>query len=705
MSRIPIRAAGPVAGQPIEIKNRTHLHRRSVISWLWRLTKAPVGPLRFLISMGCPALPIITFTKCKKKTNTINPFVNRVFPVFLLILGLSFALESQAIARTGPFTLLFLYDAPLEKDKVGVNGLPLNVIRVTNVLGHFSPQIAHVPVEKYYGGLMAQYDVVLYLGERVRKDLPASLIADVPRHPKTTVVWLRHNIEALLAKHKDLYAFDVLPLRGGFETILYEERNLSRMDYEQVYPIVVRNWDIAHTEGVLKSDLGITPFCVHAKNLWYFADSVAGGTSNLVFCDLLHDVLEIPHEAKKKFFVRIEDIHPMRDPNKLRRFAIALEKEKVPFMLSVIPVYRDPKKKKEVKLAKKHHLVEALKECAARGGSIVMHGYTHQWEFESGEGHEFWDVPRDRPIAEYTDATVHDKMNSGIRELTQLGLYPLAWETPHYSASDQAYRVIAQHFSTAVEARQLSNASYKISQSFPFIVRDVYGQTIIPENLGYINLETGEDIPKKLAKAQDYLVLRDAVVGMFYHPYYDPQYLMTTIAGLKKLGFEPFDLRDIPSVVTGENTFLFSGLATEPYPFMEPARRITPSVADARLLEIPMDAEWLHSFLMDYQCRPLEGDWSKQSIQGSAIVSVPNKTERFFVVEKLKNLPPAQKKLIEYFRSILLGHTGSRLETAQRWMIWGLFLVTAYLFLRVLAILLTRTSHHKSHFRKGDGEK
>ncbi len=60
----PNITAGPVAVQPIEITVRTHPHRRSVISWLWHLTKAPVyitpSGLRTVISMGArPAPPAV----------------------------------------------------------------------------------------------------------------------------------------------------------------------------------------------------------------------------------------------------------------------------------------------------------------------------------------------------------------------------------------------------------------------------------------------------------------------------------------------------------------------------------------------------------------------------------------------------------------------------------------------------------------------
>lgn len=76
-----------------------------------------------------------------------------------------------------------------------------------------------------------------------------------------------------------------------------------------------------------------------------------------------------------------------------------------------------------------------------RGASIIMHGYTHQNEFSptTGEGYEFWNAKDDRPMEDEESFTV-PRIEAGISELLRCGLIPLAFEAPHYAASQKHMR-------------------------------------------------------------------------------------------------------------------------------------------------------------------------------------------------------------------------------------------------------------------------
>jgi hypothetical protein len=236
------------------------------------------------------------------------------------------------------------------------------------------------------------------------------------------------------------------------------------------------------------------------------------------------------------------------------------------------------------------------------------------------------------------------------------------------------YEIVAQYFSTAVEERQVSDRSYRASQTLPFIVEDIHGSIIVPENLGYINFETGHTIEKILQNANSYLTVRDTIVGAFYHPYFEPKYIQLLVEGLKKMGFKPFDLREMPGVVRGENIAIFSGVSTKPYPLLKPARKDVASSEEPRLLKILLNHQWLHTFELNYRYQKLASRWSKKPMNGPAVVQIPRKHQRIFIAQKMNSRPSAAQQIKEVFEGFIRGKTNNPIQTALQWLIWVLLL-------------------------------
>lgn len=621
-----------------------------------------------------------------------------VFCLVLIVSLIFFSSQKNACAENVKPRILVLYHTEeIKPSDKNVLQLPDEVIMLVNILGHFEASVARFSIDQYVPGVIKLYDVVLYLGKKQGSKIPQSFLNDISKYEDTTVVWLRWNIDQFLANHQEEYGFKIKPMSGGFYNLIYNKQIYSREDQEQVNIVEVENREIVRTNALLLSEAGYAAFSVHSKNLWYFPDAIFYGISNTVFCDMLHEVFEIPHEIDPRFFVRIEDIHPMRSASKLRNHCKELNKKEVPFILSVIPQYVKPGTSAPIFLKDKPHLVRALKDCAGTGGSIVMHGYTHQWKNESGEGYEFWDVPNDRPIDEYTEQTIHEKMQKGIKALTDLGLYPIAWETPHYAADERTYSIISQYFSTVVEQRQVSNRTYTMSQTTPYIVRDIYGCTVVPENLGFLSFDLGETPERKIENAIPFKkAVRDPVVGFFFHPYYDTKYMMQIVEGLMQLGFAPLDLRDIPSLVMGETTNIFSGLSR--YQIFRPTVKMATLNGDARMLKIKMKDDWLNTFMVDNHYSKFQEKWRKVE-QGPALVQVPDRQEGIYVVRTAEEKPGWFQRFKAMIFSMVLGKTSNRVETIQRWVVWVFFLLTLVFVVVIFRILMTRTSFHDSHFR------
>ena len=331
----------------------------------------------------------------------------------------------------------------------------------------------------------------------------------------------------------------------------------------------------------------IKPYITQGNDkFWYVGDIPFTYMSEedryLAFSDLLHDMLGIYHPESHKAIMRLEDVDARTELSDLNVIARYMKRKKIPFSVATIPVYKDPLGVENNGVDTTINLSNSqigtrLKELYDNGQiTIVQHGTTHQFstpdmnESEirnpynglSGDDFEFMRVVESDPNQPYSymypimdDSPIWatDRINSGKDILTQLGLTAFAWEAPHYMAGAKHYRAIQQIYPIQY-ARVLyypnedSNDSTIrnkfIGQFFPYLInKDLYGYTIIPENIHNIEDEPNEGyrplFPADTIRfAQKLKVVRDGIASFFYHPYLRTIYLPDIIQGLKAEGYE-----------------------------------------------------------------------------------------------------------------------------------------------------------------------
>ncbi|UUZ90644.1 DUF2334 domain-containing protein [Paenibacillus sp. P25] len=267
-------------------------------------------------------------------------------------------------------------------------------------------------------------------------------------------------------------------------TVRYNGRNLTELN-GVVYP---RKVEDGMTVDATVSD-GLSSYMLAGRlgREWYFTSDQVDGTLGLVLADWLHEVLGIQHPSSgHEAFIRIEDVSPETDPAKLRAIADLLFARKIPFMVALIPVYSDASGHTE-SFEDKPEWTQALHYMVDHGASLIMHGYEHKYKnSETGEGFEFWDIDRDQPIQGEERYTA-DKLQKGIALMAKQGLYPLAFEPPHYAMSQKSYQIARQYFSTLVASLQLSDDTFEITQKTPYrLVTGRNGFKVIPETIGYV---------------------------------------------------------------------------------------------------------------------------------------------------------------------------------------------------------------------------
>ena len=440
------------------------------------------------------------------------------------------------------------------------------------LLGHFQTSTKVIGVREYQRGEIQRYDQVFYIGFHAANVVPGFFLDDLLRS-SVPVVWINTGFRefSLRPGVKAKFGFVVsrfdstsvfTSVRAGNEVFQKGEPNLNIIEIADRQRVAVLA--TASSEKTRRE----VPYIVRSGNFLYVGDSPFASAAEtdryLLFADMLHDILGEQHETSHTALIRIEDISPMDDPGKLREVADILSSRGIPFLVGVIPFYVDPGQGIRVSLSDKPDLVDALKYMVQNGGTIVMHGVTHQYKGVTASDYEFWDESTNKPIATETVEGIERKLDMGIQEFMRNGLYPLVWETPHYTASFRLYQTVARYFSTAMEQR-LAIEDFDYSQFFPYVIqRDLFGQKIYPENLGYIPLDPDLDrsrasVAALIAKAKGNLAVRDGFASCFFHAFLDPELLVELVDGVQALGYEYMDMREQQHWVKTHDRVILAG--------------------------------------------------------------------------------------------------------------------------------------------------
>ncbi|MFQ4698173.1 cell wall anchor protein [Clostridioides difficile] len=473
-----------------------------------------------------------------------NKSILKLVVVLSIVLTISnFSLSSYASEITSSTDkVLIIYDS---KKETAYNRDILNIMRT--LLGRFSSDIELLKLSNYDGEINKNYYSHIFIlginensynNDKNTKNLISSL-----NSYKGTICWLGYGIENLL-EHKK-YNLDYVGKTNNIVSVNYRGKSYN-LDEHYVFNIVESKDTSNKVIGSINDTLNKYPYIINDKNLFYVSKLDLDGVLFYIFCDSLNDIFNIKTFDKGRIFVRIEDVHAFREPKNLVEIADYLSSKNIPFTIALIPAYVNPKNHKVITLSESPEIVKAIKYMQDKGGTVILHGYTHQYKKEevSGEGYEFWDGKKDEPLKENMKIFVKDRVLNGLRVCIENGIYPLAFEAPHYAMESEGYKELKKYFSTYMGQHQNNDKKFS-TNTYPYIIRDTEEFNIfIPENLGYIDPEdkfTFQNIKENLDKLS---IVRGFSGGFFFHSYLNIEYLKNTIEYLEKQNIEFMNLRD-----------------------------------------------------------------------------------------------------------------------------------------------------------------
>ena len=466
--------------------------------------------------------------------------------IILYVIG-SIILTTGLFARKD---LLVIYDG-----KENISNGYVSSCYLRDLLGHFTvDSLEKVNAANYRRGMLKKKDFVFILLDEMVPTFSNNMLKDLESF-KGEIIWLNRHIKEFLDHSPGKYGFTVGDVDKRKDwTVYYKNESLPKED-PAVHLVTLgnsnnkENHDITVHAWIKDSKGARYPYYLQSKNLWYIADSPFSfsdeGGRFLVFADLLHTILNEKHPTSRRAMIRIEDVNSLSNPDALRKVAEYLHDENIPFQVSLIPIYKDPSTQTEVYLSEKPEVVKAIKDMVSLGGVVIMHGVTHQYRGISGDDYEFWDDVAGKPIQFESNEWIAQKIKLGISELMRCGIYPLAWETPHYSASQETYRIASRFFDTfydRVMALEITDTQLPL----PYPVKSSHlNAFIIPENEGYIDVAK-PDPDRIIENAKNTGVVRDGMVSFFFHPFVNLKYLKKIVDSLRERGYTFISLKDFP---------------------------------------------------------------------------------------------------------------------------------------------------------------
>ena len=470
-------------------------------------------------------------------------------------------------------------------DKTGPYGWlgELYAMAASTLASHFGVTTTK-PVANYVVGDLAKYKAVIYVGSTYDEPLPVGFLDDVLKNGPTRVLWMYDNIWQLANRAPNFvgtYGYNPWIFNTSTTTsVTYKGIQLARDPLNAGGIMTYSTLDASKVTTLAtakKSDGTQIAWAVRSANLTYFGEIpfayIGPNDRYLAFCDLLYDALAPTTPVRHRALVRLEDVSPEEDPAELRAIVDYLYSAGAPFSVAVIAVYTDPRGyynagvAKTVRLKDRPAMVSALKYAATRGGTLVLHGYTHQfgtalnpYSAVSADDFEFFashidgknNVIYDGAVAGDSAAWALSRITAAQAELQGVGLtLPTIFEFPHYAGSPTDAKAIRTKYGTAYHrglyfggglGQTAENLTRSIGLFYPYTVTDIYGWKVLPENLGNFEPQAYNNHPPRLAAdlvatAKANLVIRDGVASFFFHPYFPLAELKAIVAGVKAAGY------------------------------------------------------------------------------------------------------------------------------------------------------------------------
>ncbi|MFZ3035468.1 MAG: DUF2334 domain-containing protein [Parvibaculum sp.] len=482
----------------------------------------------------------------------------------------------RALPRPAPCRdkrILILYDSTGPWGHLG----EIDALFAANLAGRWASYDA-MPVSTYRSGDVETHSLTVYLGTSFDEAIPPALVEDLGASERP-LIWVQYGLEKLAEAmpgfEKRYGLVPGLVDRSGFSHVNYNGVSFTFLEgpEAELATTIIRDHDKVKVQAsAVRNDGTSIPWAVRTGNLTFIAgnpfSTISASGRYLVFADLFARILAPEIPSRHRALVRIEDVGPDARPSDMRAIADYFHARNVPFSVAVYDTFIDPGRSspslpEKITMEDAPEFIEALKYMVAKGGTLIMHGHTHQlgamanpYSGKSAADFEFFrahidaddNVVLDGPDERDSFSWASDRLDLALAAWSRAGLpRPEIFEFPYYAGSALDYMAVGSRFRARYEQSiyyigtidpSSTRQGIFTTQFFPYPVIDVYGQVVIPENMGNYSLLDYNQHPARspselLEIADRNRVLRDGFASFYFHWYLDLDRLKEVVEPLQ----------------------------------------------------------------------------------------------------------------------------------------------------------------------------
>ncbi|EJO5347866.1 DUF2334 domain-containing protein [Clostridium botulinum] len=468
-----------------------------------------------------------------------------IYLIMLFLVITTTNLQVKAVDNTKKQKVLIVYDSLKffsHDDNV--------VYSIKELLGAFNTEVKTVEITDYKKNEINSYDYVFVIG--IEGKLNRKTFINDLKSYNEKICWIGKGIDDLVENNKK-YSMKGIDYNLDITEIYYsnkENTTISNMkkfhlDSKESFTILKSYSKKSKIYGYLSNGKDYFPYIINENNLWHVSRVDNNAVLFYIFSDVLNNIFEVKKFQEGKVFIKIEEVHPLTDINKLKATADYLGNEGIPFAISLTPTFVDSKTGYINTISDKKEFISAIKYIQKKGGAVILNGYINQNGKEQalGKGYEFWNGEKDEPLNLDMREYVYKKVKKALIECVENGIYPLAFEAPNYAMDSRGYREIKKYFSTYVGRYQSSDKRFTTT-AYPYILKDTEAFNIfIPENLSYVEKENPLWFHKIQENFRKISMVRGHVGGVSFHSYVDINYLKKIVSYLEEQNVNFLDLK------------------------------------------------------------------------------------------------------------------------------------------------------------------
>lgn len=383
------------------------------------------------------------------------------------------------------------------------------------LFGHFKATVDESAIKDYDFKTIHQYDVIMVVA--LDNTINSKKMIEQLVLFKGQIIWLGASVGPLLQAgdyplQEEGQLLDLLTVSyGRSENSTQKVYNIgTKREFYKVTPLD----DTSEILSTFSDGVKSYPFIVESRNLLYVSRVDMNEPLFYIFADVMNRYFYRNHYGENQLVLSIEDVHIFRDFKKLRDMADYMSISRKSFVIGLIPFIQQEGVDYVTSFTEDREMIETLQYMQSKGGSIVLHLYTHK-------------IKGDQLIAETKGENFEKELeayiNKALKACIDNQLYPIGAEEPHRSLTVSEYKILKNHFSTFYGQIAVNEGNFVI---YPFELEntDLFN-LFYPLNLGYILPSEGdpfEMIRERISKIE---IVEGYYGGIYFHSYMEPDVL------------------------------------------------------------------------------------------------------------------------------------------------------------------------------------